>query len=149
MTIEDNNRFLSELIDHLYTVREEDKVFEFFEQKYAGTISDNDIGRVIISGTSSGFIKEREDFKRNHHYSLTEEGFNMLSVYGNYLAYIDNKQEEVLYKKKIQKLKLQNMVLVNMKIKLFIITSLLSFIAGILLSDPIKSIWKHILSISR
>jgi hypothetical protein len=148
MTTDENNRLLAEFIDHLYTVREEDKILEFFQSKYTEALSDNDIGRVIITGKSSGFIEEREDFKHNLHFSLTHEGFNMLSVYGNYLTYIENKQEEVLYKKKIQKLKLQNMVLVNMKIKLFIITSLLSFIAGILLSDPIKSIWKHILSIS-
>lgn len=148
MDIVNMNRLLSELIDHLYEKWEDDKIFEFFFGKYGNEFSDNDIGRVVVMGQSAGFIKTRKNPIGGNHFSLTEEGFNMMSVYGSYLAYIDNKQEEVYYKKTMQKLKKENMMLANMKLKFFIITSALSFIAGILLSDPIKRIWTHILSIS-
>lgn len=69
---------------------------------------------------------------------ITTEGYNAIEFYGNYLAY--KKEQEKLFKsrKNLEYLHEKNIRLNNINI----IIGIISFIAGILLSDPIKNILK-------
>lgn len=88
-----------------------------------------------------GLITEENPDDPDSRVEITTEGYNAIEFYGNYIAY--KKEQEKLYKsrKNLEYLREKNVRLNNINV----IIGIISFIAGILLSDPIKSILKRLI----
>ena len=70
---------------------------------------------------------------------ITQEGYKAIKLFDTYTIYKRETKKAALSEKKIIYLKEKNILLKNINLEIAIIT----FIAGILLSDPIKKLLKH------
>ena len=78
---------------------------------------------------------------------ITTKGYEIMEMYDSYINY--KKENKRLWETRgeIEKLKAENIRLANLKLSFFILTFVVSFISGILLSNPIKNIYTMLLSI--
>ena len=78
---------------------------------------------------------------------ITAKGYEIIEMYDSYINYKIENRKMWKTKEEVEKLKAENIKLSNLKLRFFILTSVVSFILGILLSNPIKNIYMILLSI--
>ena len=78
---------------------------------------------------------------------ITAKGYEIIEMYDSYINYKKENRKMWKTKEEVEKLKAENIKLSNLKLRFFILTSVVSFILGILLSNPIKNIYMILLSI--
>nr|DAW68870.1 MAG TPA: hypothetical protein [Bacteriophage sp.] len=78
---------------------------------------------------------------------ITAKGYEIIEMYDSYINYKKENRKMWKTKGEVERLKAENIKLSNLKLRFFILTSVVSFILGILLSNPIKNIYMILLSI--
>ena len=91
---------------------------------------------------SSGFVTETNKRYENNPFSITlnDSGINMIIEYGGFNKYLKQKRKEKAREQNVK----QSTIRLNYAT---IIISMGTFIGGVLLSNPVKELWKILLSI--
>lgn len=87
-----------------------------------------------------GLVTELNPNEEDSLIEITPKGYKAIQIYGNYINYVRAKQQEVSLSQKHQKIQQRYLKLKVISIIVTIILSIVSFIAGILLSTPIRNI---------
>ena len=85
---------------------------------------------------AEGMITEYEDGTPDCEIEITVKGYEAIQYFGSYQSYRKEKRKQALSERNLQYLKERNLRLVNLNI----IVGFVSFILGILLSAPLKTL---------
>lgn len=88
---------------------------------------------------AEGMIAECNPQEEDCEVEITVKGYEAIQMFGSYQAYCKEKKKQAMSERSLQYLKERNLRLVNMNI----IVGIITFIAGILLSDQVKNILKQ------
>lgn len=89
-----------------------------------------------------GLITEEDPDKVHSLIEITPKGYNAIQTFGSYQAYIADQQKAIKLERESAIMKSRYLKLKTISIVITTLLSILSFIAGILLSDQIKGILK-------
>lgn len=91
---------------------------------------------------AEGLIEEIDEKEEDCEVKITVKGYEAIQLYGSYKAYCIEKQKQTMSERNLQYLKETNLRLVNLNILVGIVT----FILGVLLSDPLKNLLRQWMS---
>lgn len=134
----DDNRLADIILQALYHVPDFLSIQDNILAPLKIEVTDKKIMLIRRHLFMQGMIEEQDS---NDVYSLvkiTPEGYQAIDLFGTYDAYCKEQKKMALSQREILYLKERNIRLKNLNI----IIGIISFIAGILLSSPIKSILK-------
>lgn len=89
-----------------------------------------------------GLITEENPDNVHSLIQITPKGYNAIQTFGSYQAYIADQQKAIKFERESAIMKSRYLKLKTISIVITTLLSVLSFIAGILLSDQIKEILK-------
>lgn len=130
--IEEDNKLISLLFDYMYEKGGCDDLGKMLMDNYHIQLTENEMFRIYYTALATGYVSNRNWVKGSHqHIYLNQEGVKMLTVYGNYLAFLGSKKQEINIEAQIKKLTKDNMKLTNWKIIILFIVSAISLIISI------------------
>ena len=130
--IDEDNRLISLLFDYLYEKGGCDDLGEMFIDNHRIQLTENEIFRIYSTALATGYVSNRHWIKGSHqHIYLNQEGVKLLTIYGNYLVFLESKKQEINIEAQIKKLTKDNMRLTNWKIIILFVVSAISLIISI------------------
>lgn len=89
-----------------------------------------------------GLIIEKEPASVDSLIKITPEGYQAIDVFEDYPSYKQHKRQGVTLQREVDVLNVKYLRLKNISISITIIATIISFMSGVLLSDPVKE-WLH------
>lgn len=89
-----------------------------------------------------GLIVEKDPDTTDSLIKITPEGYQAIDIFENYLSYKQHKKQGVTLQREVDILNIKYLRLKNISISITIIATIISFMSGVLLSDPVKE-WLH------
>lgn len=87
-----------------------------------------------------GLITEEDPENLHSSIEITTKGYNVIQVFGSYQAYIANEQKAVKLQRENEIMKSRYLRLKTISVIVTTVLAILSFIAGILLSNQVKEL---------
>lgn len=89
-----------------------------------------------------GLIVEKDPDSIKSLIKITPEGYQAIDVFEDYLSYKQHKKQGVTLQREFDVLNIKYLRLKSISISITIMATIISFMSGVLLSDPIKE-WLH------
>ena len=104
------------------------------------TIQPFDIYKLAKQLEIEGLVKYLGTDDKDFSIEITHEGYEVIELYGDYLTFKLNKKNRIELDKEVGILNIRYLRLKTWSIVITIFSTIISFIVGVLLSDPVKEL---------
>lgn len=98
------------------------------------------VGQLVIEG----LVKKHESDGLDISIEITSDGYEAIDLFGNYFTFKQNKRQKQELERSVNQLNVRYLRLKTWSIVITIISTIISFTVGVLLSDPIKELFHRI-----